>query len=102
MLAFPPSAVLTEPPAVVESLGNLYSKRAVFIVTEMEDERLNPDYWLSNPSVDVADIEPDLTMANLQEMCGKYCQEFNLEEELKKTVITSQAEVTKPRRIKIG
>ncbi|XP_056008740.1 protein virilizer homolog isoform X5 [Ostrea edulis] len=94
--------VLTEPPAVLESLSNLYNKRAVFIVTEIEDERLNPDYWLSNPSVDVADIEPDLTMANLQEMCRKYCPEFNLEEELKKTVITSQAEVTKPRRIKIG
>ncbi|XP_078337705.1 protein virilizer homolog isoform X3 [Crassostrea virginica] len=94
--------VLTEPPASQESLGNLYSKRAVYTVTGVEDDRLNPDYWLSNPSLDVADIEPDLTMADMQEMCRKYCPEFNLEEELKKTVITSQAEVTKPRRIKIG
>ena len=93
---------MTEPPASSESLGNLYSKRAVYTVTGVEDDRLNPDYWLSNPSLDVADIEPDLTMADMQEMCRKYCPEFNLEEELKKTVITSQAEVTKPRRIKIG
>lgn len=95
-------AVLMEPPPVQESLAYLYSKRAVYVVTDVEDDRLNPDYWLSNPSLDVADIEPDLTMADMQDMCRRYCPEFNLEEELKKTVITSQVEVTKPRRIKIG
>lgn len=94
--------VLMEPPPVQESLAYLYSKRAVYVVTEVEDDRLNPEYWLSNPSLDVADIEPDLTMADMQDMCRRYCPEFNLEEELKKTVITSQVEVTKPRRIKIG
>ncbi|KAK3085549.1 hypothetical protein FSP39_005168 [Pinctada imbricata] len=94
---------LTEPKLpLLESLSTLYNMRSVFVISDMDDERLNPDYWLSNPATDVADIEPDLIMYNMDDMCKKYCAEFNLEEELKKTVSTSQAELTKPRRVKIG
>lgn len=68
----------------------------------MEDERLNEAYWLSNPITDEADVEPDLIRMDMEEICSKYCPDYNLEEELKKTTVSSNEEVTKPRRLRHG
>ena len=83
-------------------LTDMYNGRAVYVLTDSEDERLNPAYWLSNPAIEEADIEPDLIRFDMEEMCIKYCPEFNLEEELKKTTLSSNEELTRPKRLRHG
>jgi hypothetical protein len=39
---------------------------------------------------------------DMEEICSKYCPDYNLEEELKRTTVSSNEEVTKPRRLKQG
>ncbi|CAG2252768.1 VIRMA [Mytilus edulis] len=85
-----------------ESLSNLFVMRSVYEISNMEDERLNEAYWLSNPITDEADVEPDLIRMDMEEICSKYCPDYNLEEELKKTTVSSNEEVTKPRRLRHG
>ncbi|CAC5369116.1 VIRMA [Mytilus coruscus] len=85
-----------------ESLSNLFLMRSVYELSNMEDERLNEAYWLSNPITDEADVEPDLIRMDMEEICSKYCPDYNLEEELKKTTVSSNEEVTKPRRLRHG
>lgn len=86
-----------------ESLANLFLMRSVFEeVDRLDDDRLNETYWLSNPITDEADVEPDLIRMDMEEICSKYCPDYNLEEELKKTTVSSSEEVTKPRRLRHG
>ncbi|OWF41313.1 Protein virilizer-like [Mizuhopecten yessoensis] len=104
-----PSTDAQDKPAVVEPilpptepLNAMFNMRAVFVVTDGEDERLSPAYWLANPVLDEADIEPDMIRFDMESMCVKHCPEFNLEEELKKTTMSSTEELTRPRRLKQG
>lgn len=82
-----------------ETLNSLFNHRALFVLTDSEDERLNTAYWMSPTNSDDIDIELDLVRLNLQELVAKYCPEFNLEEELKKATDTTPYEgPPKPKR----
>ncbi|CAI9735216.1 Hypothetical predicted protein [Octopus vulgaris] len=86
-----------------ETLNSLFNHRALFVLTDSEDERLNTAYWMSPTNSDDIDIELDLVRFNLQELVAKYCPEFNLEEELKKATDTTPYEgPPKPKRDRLG
>ncbi|ESO87799.1 hypothetical protein LOTGIDRAFT_234825 [Lottia gigantea] len=85
-----------------QSLNSLYNQRSVYIVSnEGEEERLSPTAWLANPCNDELDAESDVVMTNVEEMCKRYCGDFNLEEELIKGVeLAAGIIVIKPKRLK--
>uniref|UniRef100_A0A0L8HH29 Virilizer N-terminal domain-containing protein n=1 Tax=Octopus bimaculoides TaxID=37653 RepID=A0A0L8HH29_OCTBM len=86
-----------------ETLNSLFNHRALFVLTDSDDERLNTAYWMSPANSDDIDIELDLVRLNLQELVAKYCPEFNLEEELKKATDTTPYEgPPKPKRDRLG
>lgn len=82
------------------SLSELFNVRAVFAVVDADDERLSPSYWLANPATEEPDLEPDLVHCNMADIIAKYCQDFNLEEELQKGTVPTADELTRPRRQK--
>lgn len=74
----------------------------MYVISNMEDEHLNATYWLANPVLDEADIEPALIAVDMEDICRRYMPDFNLEEELKKSKQSTEELSMKPRRIKHG
>ncbi|KAJ8303301.1 hypothetical protein KUTeg_019697 [Tegillarca granosa] len=94
---------ICEPPLPpTKCLTDLFNSRSVYVLSNMEDEHLNATYWLANPVLDEADIEPALIAVDMEDICRKYMPDFNLEEELKKSKQSSEEFSMKPRRIKHG
>ncbi|KAK3591349.1 hypothetical protein CHS0354_040310 [Potamilus streckersoni] len=86
-----------------ETLANLFNLRTMYIISDSEDERLSPAFWLAfNLMGEDSETEPDTVQCNLEELCKKYCPDFNLQEELKTGVLagTEEVEHTKPKRLK--
>ncbi|KAL3859118.1 hypothetical protein ACJMK2_009350 [Sinanodonta woodiana] len=85
-----------------ETLTNLFNLRTMYIISDSEDERLSPAFWLASLMGEDSESEPDTVQCNLEELCKKYCPDFNLQEELKTGVLagTEEVEHTKPKRLK--
>lgn len=87
------------PPTIPEqeSLPNLFNMRSTYVVTDPDDERLSSAFWQTSFDHD----EPDMALADLEEMCQRYFADFNIDEELKKTAgIQTEEEITKPKKLK--
>ena len=80
-----------------EQLANLFNIRSTYVVTDPDDERLSSAFWQTTFDHD----EPDMVQIDLEEMCQRYCSDFNIEDELKKTIgqLTDE-EITKPKKLK--
>ncbi|ELU02702.1 hypothetical protein CAPTEDRAFT_223433 [Capitella teleta] len=85
--------------SAAESLTAQFGMRAIYVLTENEDERLSSIYWLSTPMAEESDQEIEKVECDLDEMNHKYCPDYNLVAELQKGAIPSDALTTlKPRR----
>ncbi|XP_070574528.1 protein virilizer homolog [Ptychodera flava] len=74
---------LTEPtlPAP-ESLTTQFNTRALYLVGEIEDERIN--YWLTIPPLDDPDIDMDMVKCDFEELSELCGPDFDLKDELAK------------------
>lgn len=67
-----------------ESLTSQFSSRAVFVVGEVDEERLSPMYWLGLPGVEDADQDLEQIPMDLISLTEKYCSDFDVKNELEK------------------
>ncbi|XP_063240539.1 protein virilizer isoform X2 [Bacillus rossius redtenbacheri] len=61
-----------------ETLLAQFAARPVFVVGEVDDERLSSTYWLAPPPVDEADQDMEQVTCDLVEMMRQHLPDFNL------------------------
>lgn len=90
------------PPA--DDLATQFETRATFVLTDMDDDRLSPTYWLANPVTEDLEQDVDLVKSDFLDLCSRYCHDFDLEGELKKATscVIEDTKVTRPKKIRYG
>ncbi|XP_067142152.1 protein virilizer homolog isoform X2 [Centruroides vittatus] len=76
----------TLPPA--ESQSAQFAVRSVYIVGEIDEERLSPSYWLAVPGAEETDQEVEQIPMDLIALSEKYWPDFDLKSDLEKLCLS--------------
>ncbi|XP_064611731.1 protein virilizer homolog [Liolophura sinensis] len=97
-----PKPVLEPELPSADDLATQFETRATFVLTDMDDDRLSPTYWLANPVTEDLEQDVDMVKSDFLDLCSRYCHDFDLEGELKRATscVIEDTEVTRPRKLR--